>query len=1353
MSQLHAGYLFDSVTSLFEKEYFKANLLPLIKQLSYFDAETKTSLDTKKTHPQASVIHNIITRGRPSKPSAYIEELFSLYIKRTEKEIHSEKINFPFNDTELKKELEAAFYPTDPGIEIKIRKPKGEHEAFNNKIIDKFTNTHMHRAYNRFFVKNNKPLSRIIPDTYTELTEDEYLTAKVIPDFILDLPKAYRGIKGLIIETDHETGAAGMDYLAIEKKRKLSEKFQYKYIYAKNGNLDEALIEFESFTFNDYFDQLRKNYDIPLYSKTSGKDAMQYILSPIAIARVQKVILEFILAEKINPEAKLWKIAVIERDVPAAYTAIEDLKRLYNLLCNLQGVSKQFPHTEIDIYTSPEFEDAKLHKACKKNTLLIENFNNKKEYDLLIDLSVLQNTVESCKIPRNSAKHSIKVRSCNHKHSNHQFYFGSSLSFYSSEELTDTSRKKMINSFIQNTLRQPKLDNFELNAALKNLLGEKSVILESAGNSLRSADLIYSLLNPGISVHIFPNNISLQDRFQEIRETGIQASFYLNSIQHRLRDKNKVAEQLKNKEALILLVNVDFIRTETFQSIISEMKENTINFSGVFIEDVTAVSEFSSGFNPEYKGLATLSGSIFKSKGFGLPIFARGMHSDYAVIEDIKADTGIDLLSEKKAEIPKFDTNVIQNKITGISDKGIILRKVVEAKHTALKEIIKKLPEKEKLLIVYPFKENENGTYSQNLQDSHKKLTEKFTELDICNFTETASFERANFNTEDYIISSKNYKKFKTGECQILTATELISYGASIPDLRQIVVYNMLPNAEELYRLIGKFGKKAKTPILHILNDKSEFEIKEISDAATEDGKSELMEQIVKTTSDLFVRGQKTKLRFAGRKKEKTIPEELLKNINIPEKNPAEELEKAIYNQFEIETEIYALPEDNPTKVYAGKGKKAYGYYNFKTKLTNIENTAFSKKIAGQVVNFIKNEVVKYSENLNTDLKNFNSSASEKNIPGIESEFKEMKTGEAKSISLYTYNNAAARTIRLLQEHSKYNLDYTELLQILKTSDSENEFISILKRRCNINVINQSIDLPAELKKLFTEHRTDFQTFLAISRLLEQGIIDDYTIDRHNKSLTVFFTKRTNIYYKNKLKDFLSRYLAIEKADEVFNEVENYSGTSLIRKILNFVLNFTYNEIKERHEENAEQMAVWADELAKTDNEDTRRAELNNYMLSVFKAKYLNPLSKPSLITETDNFETGDFNTVMSFIYRAEYLKSRIEHLYLSSEKAQKIHPDNYIILLLNGFARFRRQKNNSEFDKAFNRLYIGFTNMQQSEELSYDETISRKQLFLELLYKYNHELKEKTDPLIYLKTHTEKLTEFNNKFLKGFRT
>src|SRR5690606_35699107 len=112
-------------------------------------------------------------------------------------------------------------------------------------------------------------------------------------------------------------------------------------------------------------------------------DILQLTLSPFAIARVQKTIIELIFSNNLDLEAKEWNILALERDVPCVALAIEDLKQHFQHLFALAGKEKLFPNINLQILSTDEFINSKLHDTRPE---IIDQFRSDKEFDLIIDI-------------------------------------------------------------------------------------------------------------------------------------------------------------------------------------------------------------------------------------------------------------------------------------------------------------------------------------------------------------------------------------------------------------------------------------------------------------------------------------------------------------------------------------------------------------------------------------------------------------------------------------------------------------------------------------------------------------------------------------------------------------------------------------------------------------------------------------------------------------------------------------------------------------------------------------------------------------------------------------------------------
>src|SRR5690606_28113245 len=105
--------------------------------------------------------------------------------------------------------------------------------------------------------------------------------------------------------------------------------------------------------------------------------------------------------------ATKWKIAVLERDVPFAQIAVEDLQKALDHLNQLSTEKIELPPIELSVYCTKEFKNSAFHSGT--NIKLIQQFDAQEAYDMLFDVSVLERDLLSIPIDTN-AKDYVTVR-------------------------------------------------------------------------------------------------------------------------------------------------------------------------------------------------------------------------------------------------------------------------------------------------------------------------------------------------------------------------------------------------------------------------------------------------------------------------------------------------------------------------------------------------------------------------------------------------------------------------------------------------------------------------------------------------------------------------------------------------------------------------------------------------------------------------------------------------------------------------------------------------------------------------------------------------------------------------------
>ena len=375
--QYKASYLdknvFDSITNLRKGNEFKYKVLGLLESLSTFDTLTEIDFDNPTSIPSLfAVANNIITRGNPTICGNEI----------------SSKLKF------LSSELvEADFYSA---LHLVDTRPNVA-EFFNEDLGSNFE-----RAFlNNYIPQNKKHLTQFFQHQREKRTLSNNGGDAGSVDFSFEAPyfkevkktTVYQKEKHLkertawIIEVD---GALYHDKLIDDIRDYETARFGHLTSRITEGNsYSDANRLVESLSKTDYFkiidSLLQKDFEVI-------KKLQTYVLAPVAIARLQKVINQFLIVkyEKLTATNKTKIcVAILERDIPCGHIAIEDLNLLYANLIGLENKQTTIPKIEATIFADANFFNQELQPVgCNLNS---ENIDAA-EYDLIIDISTLWRT-------------------------------------------------------------------------------------------------------------------------------------------------------------------------------------------------------------------------------------------------------------------------------------------------------------------------------------------------------------------------------------------------------------------------------------------------------------------------------------------------------------------------------------------------------------------------------------------------------------------------------------------------------------------------------------------------------------------------------------------------------------------------------------------------------------------------------------------------------------------------------------------------------------------------------------------------------------------------------------------------
>ena len=428
-----------------------------------------------------------------------------------------------------------------------------------------------------------------------------------------------------------------------QKTFNYSESFEkhgtFSYPSIKNIDTDKVLSWYNSIITKQNF----LNYsEIDI-------DHIQLVFSPIAIARIQKIILEALMTDKLDIKSKEWKILVEEKDVPCSALAFADLSEMFN---NLTKLSKDFqdlvfPDIKLYIISNDVFINSPLHLNNKNIFSKVQPKLLSIEYDLVIDISLF----ETSNIKKESFS---KFRSKNNCYFNNRsvIKINSERTIYTTDrivyrnvvkeiqrdrytEINET--KNLLKYFLQLIFRKK---NFRagqlpiLNRALQN----KSVIgLLPTGGGKSLTYQLAAMLQPGVTLIVDPLRSLMQDQYDGLINAGIDICTYINST-NTINERNEAEKKMEQSRLLFVFLSPERLAIYKFREKLKNMRELHVYFSYGVIDEVHCVSEWGHDFRFSYLHLGRNLYNYVPAKQGQVSLFGLTATASFDVLADVERE-------------------------------------------------------------------------------------------------------------------------------------------------------------------------------------------------------------------------------------------------------------------------------------------------------------------------------------------------------------------------------------------------------------------------------------------------------------------------------------------------------------------------------------------------------------------------------------------------------------------------------------------------------------------------------------------------------------------------------------------
>lgn len=614
--QFHAAYQLDAVCKAL-KSVDKNKLDGLYKNISDFEVQTPFDIGAtihEDVHPILAVLNNIITRGLPTKASPFLENAFAdLGNQLLEDRLGG--IAYDINGLNGE-DLFLAMHLIDP--RWKITK-----NNYKKDVLD----SDLEIAY---ITEKASPILRQLLQPQRALSSIRSISTNRSQrvDFAFEFPYATGNGKetefhGCVIELDGENyhSKPNQHLLDCHRNQVLNSEKWY-CIRLKEDEIEEPFSHY-NYLGSDYVRCCEQVYNKSFDS--SWVNVLQLVLSPIAIARLEKTILEALMTEVLDFSATRWKVLVKEHDVPCAALAFEELREMFKHITQLSAEYSdlKFPEVELTIVSTKEFAQSSLHL---NHRVLVGEYHSNTEYDMVIDFAMLRrNGLEDICFADYKCKNKcyFNVRSAHHHRNDRQIYTSDRILYKQIATQNNQGRYediednvKHLRYFLRMLFRKQDFRPGQT-PILNRALQYKSVIgLLPTGGGKSLTYQIAAMLQPGVTLVIVPLRSLMKDQYDGLIGAGIDCCSYINSSievpeaikakgpkeiqKYRIKERERRSKCLEQSEFLFMFLSPERLSILIFRERLKNMQETGVYFAYGVIDEVHCVSEWGHDFRFSY---------------------------------------------------------------------------------------------------------------------------------------------------------------------------------------------------------------------------------------------------------------------------------------------------------------------------------------------------------------------------------------------------------------------------------------------------------------------------------------------------------------------------------------------------------------------------------------------------------------------------------------------------------------------------------------------------------------------------------------------------------------------------------
>ena len=1172
--QFFAGYVTDAVSDVLDNSEYKEQAEELLASLSTFDVRSDKSLDHNEINNSIlAVMSNIISRGMPTRASLNVEkkmaEHFSYSLSPFPKEHHYSR-----TDACKAEDVFNALHIIDPRFKIANYNERNLDSSFEFDFIHQYLPQHG-CEYLCQVLEPQRELSSIVDIPNRRFNKDRRV------DFALEVPYStedHDNHIGFVVEVNGAQYHSSMVSRIKDARREslISERrWDVNTLLSIN---DASLVNNweNSNQYSSYLQTLKRNYNSEL--KGDWLNLLQFVLSPFAVARVEKILVEAMISGYLNLSAESWSIAVIERDVPCAQMAIDDIRELYNHLCKLKGTNEELPSIKLSVISTPEFGKSPIHGTVQPKL----NQNDSSNYDLCIDISVLlRDKIAHYPISIKANTYYV-IRSSHYCQDVRKVYSAKSIDYaplviktQRGEYNNIPEREDVIIYFLQNIFRKHKFREGQLAILSRALSNQTTIGLLPTGGGKSLTYQLAALLQPGVSIIVDPLVSLMVDQYEGLMEQRIDASACINSTMTR-EEKTYCLGRMQSGEIQFMFLSPERFMMEDFrEEILAMPRNNRVFFAYGVIDEVHTVSEWGHDFRPAYLQLGRNMTRFMETKsGQNIPIIGLTATASFDVLADVERELtlgGVMALDsdaivrpdiserkeltyrivEVKADFTRLKTS---NAYVVKASQWDLRDCVADAKRSSLRFLLGNIPldietvnnaiqndcHLDSFVPDEFYNQNSSGVYSNAgiifcpYREGKKGVKDKETPYRIIPGISTyVTSLDSSYKVSIFIggMDPNVMRPFIHNKQNIMVATKAFGMGIDKPNVRFTINITHPSSIESYVQEAGRGGRDKKVAISYLL-----FE------------STQLIELSVENLFDVF--GQNIPVPFTWLN---------LYTDQFVEWNDLKSL-CAQYGLTVPETQQLAGML-SPYRINVDKDVQLY-FHNNSFKGSYKERVILAELAYGVINarNLPMNNgtgVVAAMNGLTTGNYSYVDVYGENGLMEYYEQFRRLIIGEANNIASSQGWAILSNTAFSNGELNPKNIpDFDCLLKEISKATK-----AICWRQYH------SASFMAPLRKAYCRRRDNDDTDKAIYRMCCVGLVDDVTIeyldnDKHKYTLRV--VKRPAGAYYNCLLSFFEKYYSVAQSQQLVQNARNHGAQTEIDNCLGYLTKFVYEKLEDK---------------------------------------------------------------------------------------------------------------------------------------------------------------------------------------------